>query len=116
MKRTFLGLLIAIIPVLVALGFYREMKTLDLGNQPPGVVKATAFDAKAFVQTTCVSCHGADLHGLVGPDLHKKAQELSAVQIANVLKNGYNGDMPKGLAPGHEDEVAAYIKTLANTN
>ncbi|MDI3256300.1 MAG: cytochrome c [Kyrpidia sp.] len=69
-------------------------------------------EAKQIVSTQCASCHGADLNGAVGPNLHERAKALSKDQIVAVLKNG-KGIMPGNLVPGKEEAVAAFIKSLA---
>lgn len=134
MNRTFQGILVATVPVVLGLAFTVGILKLDANgfvtkldtatNAVPATASATggstatsvAFDAKAFVKNTCESCHGADLTGAYGPNLHVKAKELTVEQITEVLKNGKNGKMPAGLAKGHEEDVAKYIKSLATAS
>lgn len=69
-------------------------------------------EAKQIVSSQCTSCHGADLTGAVGPNLHERAKAMSKDQIVTVLKNG-KGMMPGNLVSGKEEMVAEYIKSLA---
>ncbi|MDF2644993.1 MAG: cytochrome c class [Paenibacillus sp.] len=57
----------------------------------PAFVKAQEL----FTTNKCISCHGVDLAGKVGPktNLQKVGSRLSSEQIANKIKNG-GGGMP----------------------
>lgn len=72
---------------------------------------ASPEEAKATVEASCASCHGADLKGSAGPSLHNLDQKYDKDQIADILKNG-KGGMPAGLVPGMEEAVADYLLTL----
>ncbi|MCT6922568.1 MULTISPECIES: cytochrome c [Bacillales] len=65
-------------------------------------------DGAALVQG-CIGCHGGDLTGGMGPNLHGIA--LSKEEIIDVLVNG-KGAMPAGAAKGNEEAVADYILSL----
>ena len=58
----------------------------------------------------CISCHGGDLEGAVGPAL--AGTSLSKEEIATIIKDGKGSMMPAGLLPGQEEEMADYILTL----
>lgn len=68
-------------------------------------------EAKATVESTCAACHGADLKGSAGPNLHNISQKYDKDKIVEILKNG-KGGMPAGLVPGMEEAVADYLLTL----
>ncbi|MEK5332219.1 MULTISPECIES: cytochrome c550 [Bacillati] len=66
-------------------------------------------DGSALVQT-CIGCHGGDLTGSVGPNLHG----LDEAHIVDVLTNGIPGTP---MTPGMKNEaeakaIAEYISTL----
>ncbi|PLT34677.1 cytochrome c550 [Bacillus sp. V5-8f] len=58
-------------------------------------------------QQTCISCHGDQYQGGVGPALKGVGGKLSEDEIKNVLQNG-RGAMPAGLVP--EENVDAMAK------
>lgn len=66
-------------------------------------------DGSALVQS-CISCHGGDLTGAMGPNLH----EVDADRIVDVLTNGIEGTvMTAGMKNEAEAQaIAEYISTL----
>ena len=70
---------------------------------------AAEFDAEV-AKGKCISCHGGDLEGGVGPAL--AGTSLSKEEIATVIKEGKGSMMPAGLLPGQEEAMADYILTL----
>nr|WP_106779974.1 cytochrome c [Lysinibacillus timonensis] len=68
-----------------------------------------AIDGEAIVQSSCIGCHGGDLTGGMGPDLHG----ITDVEhIKNVVMNGQGG-MPAVITDEAEAQaVADYISTL----
>ncbi|MDQ0871730.1 cytochrome c551 [Paenibacillus sp. V4I3] len=68
----------------------------------PAVVKAQEL----FTTNKCISCHGVDLAGKVGPktNLQKVGSRLSSEQIANKIKNG-GGGMPVYKTTISEEEI-----------
>ena len=68
-----------------------------------------ADDGSALVQS-CIGCHGGDLTGNVGPNLHGVAEE----RIVDVLTNGIEGTaMVAGMKNEAEAKaIAEYISTL----
>lgn len=56
---------------------------------------------------TCVSCHGDQLQGAVGPALKKVGSKYSEDEIKNILQNGKEGGMPGGLVSGPQLEAVA---------
>lgn len=67
-----------------------------------------AFDPEAFVQESCIGCHGNALEGGMGPAL--KGTSLSKDEIVEVLQNG------RGAMPAFKDvdqaAIADYILSL----
>lgn len=68
----------------------------------PAFVKAQEL----FTTNKCISCHGVDLAGKVGPktNLQKVGSRLSSEQIANKIKNG-GGGMPVYKTTISEEEI-----------
>ncbi|HHW36907.1 MAG TPA: cytochrome c [Bacillales bacterium] len=68
-----------------------------------------ADDPEGLVKASCVSCHGQNLEGGVGPELATVGSRLSAEQIANVINNGQN-TMPAGMVdPAKAEVIAAWL-------
>ncbi|GER66924.1 cytochrome c [Weizmannia acidilactici] len=71
------------------------------------------FDPESFAKKTCATCHGNNLQGAVGPNLHGVGKKLSKDKIKDVLKNGTSGGMPAGLVEAdHIDEMADWVSKL----
>ncbi|GEN84362.1 cytochrome c-550 [Sporosarcina luteola] len=71
------------------------------------------FDPESFAQGQCISCHGGDLTGSFGPNLH--GLSLSQEELHDIIKNGTDGGMPPfgDKASDEEiDELAEYILSL----
>ncbi|KZE40095.1 cytochrome C [Bhargavaea cecembensis] len=68
------------------------------------------FDPEALAQGKCVSCHGQNYEGGVGPSL--VGLDLSQDEVKDVLKNG-KGAMPGGLVPDENlDAMAEWVLSL----
>ncbi|BCJ85885.1 c-type cytochrome [Effusibacillus dendaii] len=127
MKQTFRGFLVAAVPALLGIVFGVGVIIYDLhpnkaaetaaapkeesAAKPAAAGGAVDAATKKFVSTTCASCHGADLKGGFGPNLHEVTKNMSEADIVKVLTDG-KGQMPKGLAAGKEEAVAKYLKSL----
>ncbi|KEO83734.1 c-type cytochrome [Tumebacillus flagellatus] len=77
------------------------------------------IDAKKLVSQNCAACHGKDLKGDVGPNLHERGQLLTEETIAQIIHDGVNGKMPPmgggGLKNDKQVEaVAKYIASLGD--
>ena len=59
--------------------------------------------------TSCINCHGGDLTGQLGPDLHKLS--FTEEELVEILVKGKDA-MPPGTATDHEEDVAAYLMTI----
>lgn len=76
------------------------------------IVKVAALDTNAegyklLQSNTCLSCHGNNLEGKVGPAL--AGSGLTAEEVMNIAKKG-KGSMPAGVFKGTD----AQLKTLAD--
>lgn len=93
-----------------------DQKKEIAGQGEDGKVEETAssaeFDAAAVAQGKCVSCHGSNLEGGVGPKL--VGTSLSADELKADIKNGIPGTMmPGGLVPDADlDAMVEYILSL----
>lgn len=73
--------------------------------------------AIALYQNACVTCHGANLQGGIGPNLQHVGSQLSLAQIVTQINNG-GGAMP-GYGPKNQailtnqqiDELATWLAT-----
>ncbi|WP_146553570.1 cytochrome c551 [Rummeliibacillus sp. SL167] len=87
--------------------------TNDTATEEKTNETATA-DGEAIAKQKCISCHGNDLTGAMGPDLTKIGSKLSEDQIKDVLNKG-KGQMPAKPSNGlqSDDEVNAVAKWLS---
>ncbi|GAA3321793.1 hypothetical protein GCM10020331_039090 [Ectobacillus funiculus] len=65
------------------------------------------------MKQTCVSCHGDQLQGNIGPNLQKVGDKLSKEDIQGVILNG-RGNMPAGLLPA--DQASKVAEWLSQKN
>ncbi|SCW81649.1 cytochrome c551 [Paenibacillus tianmuensis] len=67
---------------------------VDQGAATPAPGGGTAtVDAQGIYKQNCISCHGANFEGGVGPNLTKVGGKYSKDQIAAIVANG-RGGMP----------------------
>lgn len=85
-------------------GKIREVVEIDKSDPAYAILEAN----------TCLTCHGNNLEGGMGPTLI--GIDLSIEEIMDITVNGSeNGDMPAGLFKGTDEEllqIAEYIKGL----
>ncbi|MCC2686025.1 MAG: cytochrome c [Paenibacillaceae bacterium] len=77
------------------------------------VTEGVTVDAQALYTKNCVTCHGNQMEGKVGPNLQKVGSKLSMDQIAAKIQNG-GGGMPafKGQLKDTEiNGLAAWLET-----
>ncbi len=87
-----------------------EATTEQKAEQKGEAAAGGDVDPKAIAQQKCIACHGGDLKGQVGPNLHGTG--LSEADVKGILTNG-RGGMPAGLVSGAElDAMAKYISEL----
>lgn len=95
-----------------------DQDTILRYTQKPSWVKV----GKVVFRTNCVSCHGREGEGKVGPNLtDEHFKNIKNVEdIATVIQKGANGNaMPAWANRLHPNEivlVSAYIATLRGTN
>jgi cytochrome c551 len=77
------------------------------------VTQGTTVDAQALYTKNCVTCHGNQLEGKVGPNLQKVGSKLSMDQIVAKIQTGGNG-MPGFKSQLKDTEInglAAWLET-----
>lgn len=80
-------------------------------GESSGEYDATA--AEATYQTNCLSCHGENLQGKVGPQLSDIGSRLSKDEILTVIQNG-KGQMPANILRGDTDQEENLASWLAD--
>ncbi len=97
--------------------FSKSAETLNaeieaVSKKMEGVTDPVAIEKIA--KEKCISCHGNDLTGAMGPDLTKIGSTLSESEIKDILNKG-KGQMPAKPANGlqSDDEVNAVAKWLS---
>jgi mono/diheme cytochrome c family protein len=67
----------------------------------------------SLFERNCAHCHGDDARGNEGPTLHNLA--MNDTRIANRIKNGVKGQMPRFGSKFNDADIAAliaYLRTL----
>ncbi|EMR05916.1 Cytochrome c A [Bhargavaea cecembensis DSE10] len=87
-----------------------DTTTGEAGGEGGDEASSGDFDPEALAQGKCVSCHGQNYEGSVGPSL--VGLDSSADEVKDVLKNG-KGAMPGGLVPDENlDAMAEWVLSL----
>ncbi|NHN31717.1 c-type cytochrome [Paenibacillus agricola] len=81
------------------------------GGTTAGGTVSTA-DASAIYKQNCISCHGNNLEGSVGPSLQKVGAKDSKDQISTILNNG-KGAMPSFKGRLSDTEIGALATWLS---
>ncbi|WP_338754823.1 cytochrome c551 [Bacillus sp. FJAT-52991] len=102
MKKSLLALLLGSSMALAACGGGDEKAEPE---KETGKETASA-DGEQVYKQSCMSCHGENLEGSVGPALDKIGSKLSEEDILNVIKNGQGG-MPPNVVEGADAEAVA---------
>lgn len=77
-----------------------------------GTENAAAIDTEAIYQKNCISCHGDQYQGGVGPQLTGLSSKYEKADIEKILING-QGAMPGGLvSPEEASAMAEWLLTL----
>ncbi|TXL67995.1 cytochrome c [Cerasibacillus terrae] len=71
-----------------------------------GEEAAASDDPEAIYESNCLSCHGEDLSGGMGPDISKAGADHDADELVNIIQNGI-GDMPPTQVGDEEASVLA---------
>jgi ubiquinol-cytochrome c reductase cytochrome c subunit len=72
-----------------------------------------AAEGKQLFEAHCAVCHGADLHGVVGPDLRSEATKRSVDQTVQLLlapPPGMPKLSPQPLSAAQMSLIAAYVR------
>ncbi len=81
----------------------------DAKGQATEQAAPAADDPEGLVKASCVSCHGQNLEGAVGPALADVGSRLSADEINNIIING-GATMPPGLVDAEKAKtIAAWL-------
>ena len=81
--------------------------------KPARISQASVEGGHKLFERNCVHCHGDDARGDEGPSLHNL--KLSDARIANRIKDGVKGEMPRFGSKLSDQEIAAltaYIRSL----
>ncbi|MFC4409534.1 cytochrome c551 [Chungangia koreensis] len=113
MKKKFMMLLLGAGLVLGACGGGNDNAGGDNnnngGNGDNGGGADTTAHAEEVLNQSCISCHGQNLEGGMGPSLNDVGGRLSADEIRSTIENG-KGQMPPGLISGEDlDAVVDYL-------
>lgn len=114
----------------LALAANTRLQFAEIGDLEPNAETITRYMAKenwvkvgkTVFRANCISCHGRDGEGKVGPNLTDEVyKNVNSIEdIAKVISNGANaGAMPKWSNRLHVNEivlVSAYVASLRGTN
>ncbi|MBP1966933.1 c-type cytochrome [Paenibacillus aceris] len=120
MKKTLLVLTLLLAGSLAACGKSQttpQTSTNPSASTSPAATQssggATKADAQTVFKANCVSCHGVNLEGAVGPNLQKVGSKLSKDQVSTTITNG-KGAMPSFKGKLSDDEVSSLATWLAD--
>lgn len=101
------GLFFAACAIALVLMFTLPGKEEVAQEEKPTMPEITldAGAAGATVKANCISCHGDQLQGAVGPNLQKIGATMSADQIYTVVTKG-NGMMPSFKDKLKDEEIS----------
>jgi len=114
----------------VALAANTRLQFAEIGDLQPDADTITKFMAKpnwvkvgqAVFKANCISCHGRDAEGKIGPNLTDDTYKnvVKIEDIARIINNGAGaGAMPKWSNRLHVNEVvlvSAYVASLRGSN
>ncbi|MDP4552030.1 c-type cytochrome [Guptibacillus hwajinpoensis] len=83
----------------------------DKTSESSGEYDAEA--ARATYEANCLSCHGENLQGKVGPGLTAVGSSYSKDEILNIIQNG-KGQMPGNILRGDTEKEENVAKWLAD--
>lgn len=103
-----LGIILVIVISFVGLNQQKAIEDEEKGGEKQDQKsEASTDDPAAIFQSNCISCHGADLTGGVGPDLTKVGSRYNKDEIKEIILNGKGSVMPPGLVPEPQAEALA---------
>lgn len=103
-----IGIILVIVISFVGLNQQEAINKDEEGGQKQDQkAEASTDDPAAIFESNCISCHGADLSGGVGPDLTKVGSKYNEDEIKEIIINGKGSVMPPGLVPEPQAEALA---------
>ncbi len=121
MKKTFLCLTILLVIGLSACGGRDDTQTPGTTSPSPSpAVSPTpaatpggtaAASGEAIYKKSCISCHGDQLQGAMGPNLQKIGSKMNKDQIVTIVSNG-KGAMPAFKGKLSDNEIGALADWL----
>lgn len=105
MRENFIYIISIIFIVLIFVGCTKNNEQ----NENNAGLSELAIEGEKIIKTSCISCHGRDLTGDMGPSLYNL--NMTEDEMMDILIKGA-GAMPPATANGKEEEVIAYLKTL----
>ncbi|MGN1400770.1 MAG: cytochrome c550 [Bacillus sp. (in: firmicutes)] len=96
---------------LKGLGDAKEMaKEAENGGSEESSEQASASPEEIY-QQNCISCHGENYEGGMGPALTGVADKYSAEEIKDIIQNGTSNGMPGGLVA--EENLDGMVEWLS---
>ncbi|RDU35404.1 cytochrome c [Neobacillus piezotolerans] len=85
-----------------------DMKEVAEGDKKGGEkTEVAAKPEDLYKSAGCISCHGDNLQGAMGPKLSDVGSRLDEAGIKDILLNGKGTSMPGGLVKGAEADAMA---------
>jgi cytochrome c550 len=107
-----IGLLMMFIISFVGLDNMHEIAAGGEEDKDAAHGETVAATPEELYNKSCISCHGDQMQGGIGPKLTDVGSRLSVDEIKNVLANG-QGAMPAGLVPADKlDEMATWLSEM----
>jgi cytochrome c550 len=93
----------------IGLMFLFSFVGLDNMDEMAGKEEETgpAATPEELYAANCLSCHGDQLQGVVGPALANIGSEYDVAHIQDVIVNGQGSGMPGGLVTGEQAKALA---------
>lgn len=104
-----LGITLMIVISFVGLNQMDQVKGDGEGKDGEKSEEQATTDPEKIYEQNCLSCHGSDLSGQVGPSLQKVGSKLSKDDIANIIKNGKGSMPPQQLGNEQVSAIATWL-------
>lgn len=92
------------------LGDHEELAKGDEEPEAGDIANATPEE---IYQQSCVSCHGQNYEGGMGPSFVGIGERQSVEEIKKTIQQGTGGGMPGGLVPQEKlDEMAEWVSQI----